>query len=64
MLTLTYAFRQFLGTYINLVEYLQIIPLDISINWRYLHQNAGKIYSETSKMKSYWKYLKQPSASI
>ena len=33
----------FLDTYINLVKYLQRVPLDVSINWCYLHQDAGKI---------------------
>ena len=32
--------------------------LDVSINWRYLHQDAGKTYSEITNMRSYWKYLK------
>ena len=32
----------FLGTYINLVKYLQNVPLDVSINWCYLHQDAKK----------------------
>ena len=35
-----------LDTYINLVKYLQKVPLDVSINWCYLHQHAGKTYSE------------------
>ena len=48
----------FLDTYINLVEYLQRVPLDVSINWCSLHQNAGKSYSEISNMRSYWKYAK------
>ena len=47
-------FMFFLDTCINLVKYLQ----RISINWRYLHQDAGKTYSEISKMRWYWKYLK------
>ena len=37
---------------------LQRVPLDVSIHWRYLHQDAGKTYSEISKMRSYWKYSK------
>ena len=49
----------FLDTYINLVKYLQRVPLDVSINWRYLHQDAGKTYSEISDMRSYWKYSKE-----
>ena len=48
----------FLDTYINLVKYLQIVPLDASINWFYLHQDAGKTYLEISNMRSYWKYSK------
>ena len=48
----------FLDTYINLVKYLQRVPLDVSINWRYLHQDAGKTDSEISDMRSYWKYSK------
>ena len=48
----------FLGTYINLVKYLQRVPLDVFINWRYLHRYAGKTYSEISNMRSYWKYSK------
>ena len=32
----------FLDTYINLVKYLQRVPLDVSINWRYLYLDAGK----------------------
>ena len=48
----------FLDTYINLVKYLQRVLLDVSTNWRYLRQDAGKTYSEISKMRSYWKYSK------
>ena len=48
----------FLDTYIILVKYLQRVPLDVSINWHYLHQDAGKTYSEISKMRPYWKYSK------
>ena len=32
----------FLDVYKNMVKYLQKVPLDVSINWRYLHQDAGK----------------------
>ena len=32
--------------------------MDISIHWRYLHQDVGKTYSEISKMRSYWKNSK------
>ena len=34
----------FLDTYINMVKYLQRVPLDVSINWHYLHQDAGKTW--------------------
>ena len=34
----------FLDTYINMVKYLQKVSLDASINWRYLHQDAGKTW--------------------
>ena len=43
---------------INLVKYLQRVPLDVSINWCYLDQDLGKTYSEISNMRSYWKYSK------
>ena len=42
----------FLDPFINMVKYLQIVPLDVSINWCYLHQDAGKTYSEISKIRS------------
>ena len=29
-----------------MVKYLQSVPVDVSINWRYRHQDAGKTYSE------------------
>ena len=32
----------FLDVYINMVKYLQKVSLDLSINWRYLHQDLGK----------------------
>ena len=54
----------FLDTCMNLVQCLQRVPLDVSTDWRYLHQDAGKMYSQmsyiilTSKMKSYWKFSK------
>ena len=35
-----------------MVKNIQKVPLDVSINWRYLHQDAGKTYSEISKMRS------------
>ena len=38
--------------------YLQRVHLDVSINWYYLHQDAGKAYLEISKMTSYWKSSK------
>ena len=34
----------FLDTYINMVKYLQRVPLDVSINWRYLEHHAGKTW--------------------
>ena len=54
---LTYAFivflyKNFIYFYINIVRYLQRVLLDVSINWHYLHQDAGKTYSE----RLYWKY--------
>ena len=41
-----------------MVKNLKRVPLDVSIHWRYLHQDAGKTYSEISKMKSYRKFSK------
>ena len=41
----------FLDTYVNLVKYLQIVSFDVSINWRYLDQDAAKTYSEISNMR-------------
>ena len=35
-----------------MVKNLQSVPLDVSANWRYLHQDGEKTYSEISKMKS------------
>ena len=61
---LTYVSIIFLDTYINVIKYLERFPLDVSINWHHLHQDAGKTYSEISKMRSYWKYQKQTSAEI
>ena len=43
---------------LNMAKKLQRVPLDVSIHWCYLHQDAGKTYSEISKMRSYWKYSK------
>ena len=35
----------FLDTYMNMLKYLQRVPLDISIiNWKYLHQDAAKTW--------------------
>ena len=34
----------FLDIYMNLVKYLLRVPLDVSINQRHLHQDAGKTY--------------------
>ena len=61
---LAYVFIIFSDTYLKMVKYLQRVPLDVSISWCYLHQDARKTYSEISKMRSYWKYQKQPSAGI
>ena len=41
-----------------MVKNSQKVPLDVSINLRYLHQEAGKTYPEISKMRSYWNYSK------
>ena len=41
-----------------MVKKLQRVPLDVPIHWHYLYQDAGKTYSEISKMRSYWKYSK------
>ena len=35
-----------------------MVPPKVSIQWRYLHQDAGKTWLEISKMKSYGKYSK------
>ena len=48
----------FLHNYITLVKYLQRVAMDVSSNGHYLHQDAGKTYSEISNMISYWKYSK------
>ena len=32
----------FLATYINMVKHLQRFPLNVSINWGYLHQDQRK----------------------
>ena len=48
---LVYVFLVFLHTYINMTKYLQRVPLDVSLNWRYVHQVAGKTYSEILKMR-------------
>ena len=57
ILILTYVFVVFFDTYMVTKSLLRI-PLDIFIHWLYLHQDAGKTYSEISKMISYWKYSK------
>ena len=41
-----------------MVKYLQRVSLDVSINWRYVHQDARNTYSEVLKMRSYWRYQK------
>ena len=51
-------FIAFLDAYINMIKNLQRVSLDVSINWRYLHQDTGKTYSEISNMRSYWKHSK------
>ena len=51
---LCYVLMYFLDTYINMVKYLQRVPLDVSIHKRYLRQDAGKTYSEISNKRSYW----------
>ena len=48
---LAYIFLVFLHIYINMTKYLQRVPLDVSLNWRYVHQVAGKTYSEILKMR-------------
>ena len=48
----------FLGNYINLAKYLQRVSLEVSVNWHFLHQDAEKIYTEISNMRSYGKYSK------
>ena len=55
---LLYVIVFIVDTYINLVKYLQRVPLDVFINWRYLHGDAGKTYSEISNRRSYWNYSK------
>ena len=37
---------------------LQRVPLELSIHWRYLHQDARKSCLEITKMRSYGKYSK------
>ena len=61
---LTYVFIIFSDTYLKMAKYLQRVPLDVSISWYYLYQDARKTYSEISNMRSFWKYQKQPSAGI
>ena len=41
-----------------MVKYLERVPMDVSGNYSYLHQDAEKTYSQISKMRSYWKYSK------
>ena len=58
----------FLDTYMNLVKCLQRVPLDVSTDWRYLHQDAGKTYSQMSYWHQRWyhtgSFQKQPYAGI
>ena len=35
-----------------MVQKLQRVPLEVSIHWCYVHQDAGKAYSDTSIIKS------------
>ena len=37
---------------------LQRVSLEVSIHWRYLHQDGRKTWLEISKMQSYGKYSK------
>ena len=39
---LNYVFIIFLDTFTNMVEYLQRVPFDVSINRNYMYQDAGK----------------------
>ena len=50
-----YVFLKFFRCLYKYGLNLQRVPLDVSINWRYLYQDAGKIYSEKLKMRSYRK---------
>ena len=50
---LSYNFTAFLDTYLNMVKDLRRVPLDVSIQWRYLHQDTRNTYSKMSKMGSY-----------
>ena len=40
------------------IKFLQRVPLEVSIHWRYLHQDGKKDFLEISKMKTYRKYSK------
>ena len=42
----------------SMKKVLQGVPLEVSIHWRYLHQDGRKTWLEISKMKSYGKYSK------
>ena len=43
----------------TMTKALQRVSLEVSIHWRYLHQDKGKTWSEISKMKKcYAKYSK------
>ena len=42
----------------SMTKILQIVPLEVSIHGRYLHQDGRKTLLEISKMKTYGKYSK------
>ena len=44
------------------LKYLQRVSLEVSINWRYLHQDAGKTYSEYQRLDHTKSIQKQLSA--
>ena len=47
-----------------MVKNLQRVPWNVPINWRYLHQDAGKTYSEISKMRYTGSIQKQTPTGI
>ena len=42
----------------SMKKVLQRVSLEVSIHWRYLHQDGRKTWLEISKMQSYGKYSK------